>query len=103
MKRKNPETSIAAYKSLEPEELREIYKNIIKALGQLGEGTYEEIAAYLKESPARIWKRLSELHRMELIYRPGNKRLLKSGRNGFTWMLTNPIKTQKKFKQLSLL
>ncbi len=38
---------------------------------------------------------MSELERMELVYRPGNKRLLKSNRNGFTWMLRNPEKTEQ--------
>lgn len=85
--RKNPETSIAAYKSLDVTQLTQMYKDIISALTVIGEGTFEDVAAHLKVDKARVWKRMSELERMELVYRPGNKRVLKSGRSGFTWML----------------
>lgn len=82
-----PETSKEAFKSLNPDDLIEIYRNILKALGALNKGTFEEIAAYLKVDKSRVWKRLSEMERMELIYRPGTKKLLKSGRNGYEWAL----------------
>ena len=87
--RKNPETSNEAYRSLKVSELNETYRLILSALSVLGEGTFEDISAYLKVDKSRIWKRMSELERMQLVYRPGNKRLLKSGRNGFTWCLTS--------------
>lgn len=93
MKRKNPETSTEAYKSLDPRELRETYRQILYALDNLGSGTFEDIAAFLKVSPQKIWKRLSELGKMELIYRPGEKKLLKSGKQGYTWMKGSPSKT----------
>ena len=91
-----PETSKEAYRSLRAEELRETYRKILSALSQLGQGTTEEIAAFLKMPHDRIWKRMSELERMELVYKPGTKRMMKSGRNGFTWMLRNPEKTENK-------
>lgn len=95
--RKQPATSIDAYKSLDIASLNEIYRWIIQSLSGLGEATFEEIAADLRIDKSRVWKRMSELERMELVYRPGNKRLLKSGRNGYTWMLTNSAnpKTEK--------
>lgn len=85
--RKIPETSKEAYRSLDVATLNERYKTILDALGKLGEATTEEIAAYAKVRHETIWKRFSELANMNLIYRPGNKRLMKSGRNGYTWML----------------
>jgi hypothetical protein len=89
MKKKQiPDTSKEAYQSLDPSKLRETYKSILYALSQLGEATTEECAAFLKIDHERLWKRYSELANMGLIYRPGNKRLLRSGRNGFTWRLT---------------
>lgn len=94
MKRKNPETSIEAHNSLHQEYLSKIYKEIMAALGILGEATSEEIAAYLKRDHDKIWKRLSEMHKMELIYRPGKKKKLKSGRNGYTWMSCKPTTTE---------
>ena len=91
-----PETSREAYKSLDPNKLNQTYRDILFALSKLGEGTYEDVSCFLKCNPSKVWKRLSELHKAELIYRPGNKRLLRSGRNGFTWMLSSSItpKTQ---------
>lgn len=83
-KRKNPATSNEAFQSLDPSKLRETYRNILYALSRLGEATTEECAAYLKMEHSKLWKRYSELHEMNLIYRQGNKRLLKSGKNGFT-------------------
>ncbi len=91
-----PETSKEAYRSLRAEELRDTYKKILSALNVLGEATTEETAAFLKIPHERIWKRFSEIERMELIYKPGNKRMMKSGRNGFTWRLTTPNKTESK-------
>lgn len=92
--RKNPETSNEAYRSLKVEDLNEIYRLIIGALNVLGKGTFEDIAAYLKKDSSKIWKRMSELERMMVVFRPGTKKLLKSGRNGYEWMLTNSS-TQK--------
>lgn len=90
-----PETSKEAYRSLVPAELNEIYRQILKGLSEINEATFEELAAHIKVDKSRVWKRMSELERMELVYRPGNKRLLKSGRNGFTWMLRNSPRTDK--------
>jgi predicted transcriptional regulator len=102
VKKRQPETSLSAYKSLQPDQIAEIYRKILEALGKLGFATYEEIAAYLKMPPAKIWKRMSELHTKELVYRPGTKKMLKSGRMGFQWGLTSGqlIKTEKSQKSL---
>lgn len=83
-----PETSKEAYNSLDPDDIREMYRKIMVALSALGSGTMEDISSYLKEPRERVWKRLSEMQRMDLIFRPGTKKLLKSGRNGFCWALT---------------
>lgn len=83
-----PETSKEAYKSLDPDQIRDIYKRILWALSQIGEGTYEMIAISLKERESRIWKRLNEMQKMGLIYRTENKKALSSGSMGFTWKRT---------------
>jgi len=46
--KKMPETSIDAYRSLDPRELNETYRQILHALDEIGEGTFEDIAAFLK-------------------------------------------------------
>jgi predicted transcriptional regulator len=93
--REKIQTSLDAYHSLEPKQLTEIYGKILMALSVINEGTFEDIAAYLKIDKSRVWKRLSELASMQLIYRTQNRRMLKSGRSGFTWRLCNPEKTEQ--------
>jgi len=88
MGKKQPETSLEAYRSLEPEKMQQIYKDIMGALSVIGEGTFEDIAANLKIDKSRVWKRLSEMGKLGMIFNTGRKKLLKSNRNGFTWMLT---------------
>lgn len=101
-KRKVIETSRAAFQSLQPDHLAEIYRKILEALSKIGEGTFEEIAASAKLPKERVWKRLSELAKDDLIYRPGNKKALRSGREGYTWRLTDKSipKTQNAEKAL---
>lgn len=94
--RKNPETSIKAFKSLDPNQLNEMYKQILKGLATLNEATVEELAANIKVEKSRVYRRMIDLERSELIYRPGNERPLKSGRAGATWMLCNPKKVEKR-------
>jgi predicted ArsR family transcriptional regulator len=101
--RKNPETSKEAFRSLKSDELAETYKGIILALSRIGEGHFEDIALQMRVKPEKVWKRLSELAKDGLIYRPGTKKPLRSGRNGYTWMLTKEglPKTDKSEKALS--
>lgn len=87
-KKQVPETSLDAYRSLDPDQIRDIYKRILWALSQISEGTYEMIAVSLKEKESRIWKRLNEMQKMGLIYRTENKKALSSGRMGYTWKRT---------------
>jgi predicted transcriptional regulator len=99
--RKNPDTSIDAYKSLKASDVRKTYEDILSALDTLGKGTFEDIAAYLKCKGDKIWKRLSEMERMEMIYKPGTKKTLKSGRKGYEWSRTHPSKTEEQQKELT--
>lgn len=88
MKRKKIETSIEAFRSLKSEEMQKTYLDIIWALSVLKTGTFENIATFLKCSPGKIWRRLGELEsKYKLIHRPGEKKPLKSGRNGYVWAL----------------
>lgn len=93
-------TSIEAWRSLDPTQIAEIYRGILYALGIMGNATFEEIAAHMKVDKSRVWKRMSELERMKLVYRPGFKKPLKSGRLGYEWALTNTITTEVGLKEL---
>lgn len=86
-KRNNPQTSKDAHASLKQEEIREMYRRILEALRLIKEGHMEDIAACCKVKPEKVWKRLSEMKVMGLIYRPGNRKLLASGCTGYTWRL----------------
>ncbi len=90
-KKNTPETSKAAYRSLDPDKLNERYTKIIAALGKIKEGTFEQIAKSAGLEDKVVWKRLSELEKGNLIYRPGNKRKLRSGREGYTWMIVGEV------------
>lgn len=96
MKRNNPDTSISAYKSLREEELRAIYSVILGSLKVLKEATTEQISDMTGVEHSRIWKRVSELERLGLIYRPGGKTLTKSGRNAYLWARTDDISEKAK-------
>lgn len=87
-KKQIPDTSVEAWHSLDAGKLLEIYARIKWALSQIGEGTWEDIGRVLKEKDSKIWRRLSEMERLEIIYRTENKKVLSSGRKGYTWKLT---------------
>ena len=103
MKRKNPQTSLDAYNSLQPEQVREVYTKIIEALKVLGTASTEQIADYTTLPHAKIHKRVSEMERLEMIYRPGNRVPTKAGRSAHVWCLRNnqpKVETEKSQKQL---
>ncbi len=83
----NPQTSLDAYHSLKPEQVRDIYVRIKHALSLLKLANTEAIAEQLKMPHPQIHKRVSEMERLEMIYKPGSKSVMKSGRMGFNWAL----------------
>jgi hypothetical protein len=96
-KRKKDANSLAAYKALDPSQLRKMYKDIIEALGNMPDGgTFEQIAASLHVKDETVWRRLSEVEGMGLIHRDG-RRLLSSGKtHGAIWKLGPSTETVKK-------
>lgn len=99
-KRRNPDTSTAAYKSVSIEMLNSHHSKIIKALKQLGSGTYEEISSFLQwDDKNRASRRLKELEGMELVWKPGAKKPTKSGRSAYVYQLRGDtqVKTDAEF------
>lgn len=88
-KKQVPETSLEAFRSLDPAKIRDIYKRILLSLSMLEEATSEEIAAHMKTDHDRVWKRMKELTDLELVYKPGTKKVLRSGRMGYCYRLRN--------------
>lgn len=90
MRKSNPpQTSIDAYRSLDPANINETYKKIVSALVVIKSGTFEDIAKHLKVEKSVVWKRLGEMEKMKLLQRPGKKKKLKSGREGYVWEINN--------------
>jgi predicted transcriptional regulator len=91
------ETSKAAYDSLKPEMLREDYRLILFALKNITEGTSQSISASLKLPDDKVRKRLSEMARMGLIYKPGHTHVTKAGNKAYVWRLVQseePVETK---------
>lgn len=82
-----PQTSIQAYKSITDEMLTNHYGKILSCLKSIGKGTYEEISSHTGLEKHRVGRRVSELERMGVIYKPGEKRLTSSNRYAFVYKL----------------
>lgn len=90
MEKKLPDTSHEAYKKMSNEILSNHHQLIVNALNVLKKATYEEIAAYLNwDDKNRAARRLSELERNQIIYKPGEKKTTKTGRNAYVYSLIN--------------
>lgn len=87
MQRTQPQTSLDAYKSLNPENVREVYKKILGALKVLGSANTEKISDFLTIEHSKVHKRVSEMQGLEMIYKPGTRSSMKSGRTGYDWAI----------------
>lgn len=88
MERQLPTTSHNAYKSMTDELKQKHHEKIINALRSLKKATYEEIADYLSwDDKNRVSRRLKELERDMVVYKPGEKRPTKSNRSAFVYSL----------------
>jgi predicted transcriptional regulator len=84
-----PDTSHEAHKMMTSEILSKHHQQIIDALKILKKATYEEIANFLDwDDKNRASRRLAELERNQVIYKPGEKRKTKHGRNAYVYALT---------------
>lgn len=93
MKRNLPETSLEAYASLNAGQLQEMYGKIVFALRNIKSGTSQQIAATLKTTDDKVRKRLSEMEKMKMIYKPGHKLPTTSGRMAYVWALVGGEET----------
>lgn len=83
-----PDTSHEAYRALTPEKLSKDYSDIISALRVLREATYEEIVTQLGwKDLSKCSRRMKELQSMQLIYKPGKKKLTSRNRFAYTYKL----------------
>jgi|SRR6185369_1439187 len=101
-KRKPVETSLAAYRGLDPVRLSQLHQDIIRAVGALQEANYEAIADFLMLKPEKVWKRLNEVERAGAIYKPGNTVLTRNRAKSYTYRLTQPGQSNEPVIEKSL-
>lgn len=83
-----PETSLAAYRSMDGKILAEHYQRCLNSLNSLGIAIYEQIADHAGFTDKNsVSRRMKELEIMELVYKPGTKGLTKSGRQAYQYKL----------------
>lgn len=88
MEKKLPDTSHEAFEMMTESILSNHHSQIIDALKILKKATAEEIAIFLDwDDKNRAARRMSELEREQLIFKPGEKRKTKYGRNAFVYSL----------------
>lgn len=87
--RKNPQTSFDAHDSIKDSKSY-YYKKIIEGLTKLQVGGhFEEIAEASGVKPSQVWKRLSEMIDMGILFNTGVTRKTSSGRQAMVRQLTN--------------
>ena len=83
-----PETSHSANVAMTYEMRKQHHGKIILALKEIGSGNYEQIANFLGMDRHQVGRRLSELEREGIVWKPGLKSNTKSGRQAFIYQLT---------------
>lgn len=86
--RKNPDTSHAANVAMTYEMRKQHHGKIILALKEIGSGIYEQIADFIGMDRHQVGRRLSELEREGIVWKPGLKANTKSGRQAYIYQLT---------------
>lgn len=87
-KRKNPDTSNDAYRAVTLEMLNNHHKRIVGALQNLGTAIYEQIADYTGMDAVQVGRRLIELERMKIVFKPGTKKKTKKNRDAYEYTLS---------------
>ena len=82
------QNSIDAHESIKPSK-ESIYIKIKTALHVIEKGTFREIAKQANLQDMQVWKRLSEMERMNIISNVSDKRCAVSGRKCSVWILNN--------------
>lgn len=95
MKRKNPDTSLSAYKSAKLGLIEGHKKIILAAFERLGSATADQIAEYTGMDHVQINRRFVDLANDEKIYNTQLKKPTRRGRDAFIWCLTAGRKIEK--------
>jgi predicted transcriptional regulator len=64
------------------------HAKIISALRQSKNGLiYEQVASFIKLDKHQVGRRLNELEKMQIVYKPGEKRLTSTNRSAYVYKL----------------
>lgn len=100
--RKNPPTSLAAYRELTKEQKDRHHARIISAFEVLGQATADKIAEYTGMDHVQVNRRFSELARDQKIINTKLKAPTRRGRDAFVWVLNIPgVKTDNEAKEFN--
>lgn len=97
-----PETSLEAWRSITKEHLLEHHAKILCALRDLRTASAEQISTRTNLTHHQVNRRMSELERMEIIYRTGARVVTRTGRSASCWSLRNPNEAPKKVTESSI-
>lgn len=84
-----PNTSLEANKAASLEMRSRHWERIKEALKELTLATGEQIAAEAKMDYHAVMRRLSEMERLEMVYKPGGKLPTSTGRLAYQYALRN--------------
>lgn len=87
MKKKQPETSLSAYHSLNSEMIDNHFGKILRSLKKLKTANYTTISQYSGLEPVQCNRRLSEMVKAKLIERTDIKTPTPTGRNAYNYKL----------------
>lgn len=85
VKRKNPSTSLEAYAALDPIKVSQTMHKITETIKRLGKANYEMVAESSGMPEAKVWKRLIDCVRADLIHRTEDTKLTKSGHKSYLY------------------
>jgi len=85
-----PQTSHDANKSATLEMRQRHWDKIKEALSVLNLATGEQIAEQANMDYHAVMRRLSEMERLEMVYKPGGKIPTKTGRNAYQYAIRTP-------------
>lgn len=91
MKKKQSDTSLAAYHSLDENYVAKLKRLILAALHKLGRASSEEVADYIGEPYDCTWKRCSDLKNEGKIYATHYRVITKRKRFAAQWALMDGI------------
>lgn len=82
-----PDTSLDAYEQVTPKMLSEHWSKILSAIKVLKLATGEEIAKEANMDYHQVMRRVSEMERAEILYKPGSKKNTSTGRQAYQYAI----------------